>query len=204
MRPRFQFRVRTLMIGVTLLAVACGYVGWQAKIVKNRRELLESSKPTEWSETDDEGLSWLRRKLGDRAYKRIYIAKSVSPEVIERFRERFSEAVIEQVDIMVGKWVCDYAGHKNGYSVVFYPDGEVVMGINVQGRPFEPAEGHYTYDPTSRAVTMRVSDTGDLNPKPRESLHTGRLIDDEALLLDEHVPGAMLRLTRGNLGDYAQ
>jgi hypothetical protein len=26
-RRRFQFRLRTLMIGITLLAVVCGYVG---------------------------------------------------------------------------------------------------------------------------------------------------------------------------------
>jgi hypothetical protein len=32
-RRRFQFRLRTLLIGVTLLAIPCGYVGWQAKIV---------------------------------------------------------------------------------------------------------------------------------------------------------------------------
>ena len=28
------------MIGVTLLALLCGYVGWQAKIVRERKELL--------------------------------------------------------------------------------------------------------------------------------------------------------------------
>ena len=39
-RPRlrwFQFRLRTLLIGVTLFAlIPCGYVGWQAKIVRER------------------------------------------------------------------------------------------------------------------------------------------------------------------------
>jgi hypothetical protein len=39
-RRRFQFRLRTLMIGVTVLAVACGYVGWQESIVRERKELL--------------------------------------------------------------------------------------------------------------------------------------------------------------------
>jgi hypothetical protein len=37
-RRRFQFRLRTLMIGVTLFAlIPCGYVGWQAKIVRERK-----------------------------------------------------------------------------------------------------------------------------------------------------------------------
>ena len=35
-RRWFQFSLRTLMIGVTLLAVPIGYVGWQAKIVRER------------------------------------------------------------------------------------------------------------------------------------------------------------------------
>jgi hypothetical protein len=39
-RRRFQFRLRTLMIGVPLLAVPLGYVGWQAKIVRERRAML--------------------------------------------------------------------------------------------------------------------------------------------------------------------
>jgi hypothetical protein len=34
--PRFQFRLRTLMIVVTLLAVPFAYVGWQARIARDR------------------------------------------------------------------------------------------------------------------------------------------------------------------------
>jgi hypothetical protein len=40
--PRFQFRLRTLLIVVALLAVACAYVGWQAKIVKERHKAVAS------------------------------------------------------------------------------------------------------------------------------------------------------------------
>jgi hypothetical protein len=35
-RRWFQVSLRTLMIAVTLLAAACAYVGWQAKIVRER------------------------------------------------------------------------------------------------------------------------------------------------------------------------
>ena len=38
-----QFSLRTLMISVTLLAVPCGYVGWQAKIVRERKARLEET-----------------------------------------------------------------------------------------------------------------------------------------------------------------
>ena len=40
--PRFQFSLRTLMIGVTLLAVPCAFVGWQAKIVRERKAWLDA------------------------------------------------------------------------------------------------------------------------------------------------------------------
>src|ERR1700747_2520005 len=39
LRRRFQFRLRTLLIVVTLLAVPCAYVGWQAKIVREREAI---------------------------------------------------------------------------------------------------------------------------------------------------------------------
>jgi hypothetical protein len=37
----FQFSLRTLMIVITLLAVPLAYVGWQAKIVRERKAMLE-------------------------------------------------------------------------------------------------------------------------------------------------------------------
>jgi hypothetical protein len=40
-RRRFQFRLRTLMILVTLLAGVCGYIAWQAKIVKERKAVAD-------------------------------------------------------------------------------------------------------------------------------------------------------------------
>ena len=39
-RRWFQFRLRTLMIGVTLLAVVCGYIAWQKKIVNERSSII--------------------------------------------------------------------------------------------------------------------------------------------------------------------
>jgi hypothetical protein len=39
-RRRFQFRLRTLLIGVTLLAVACAYIGPHLKKVQERKALL--------------------------------------------------------------------------------------------------------------------------------------------------------------------
>jgi hypothetical protein len=47
-RRWFQFSLRTLMIGVTVLAVPCGYVGWQAKIVRERTAWDTEYKQCHW------------------------------------------------------------------------------------------------------------------------------------------------------------
>ena len=85
-RRRFQFHLRTLMIGVTLLAVACGYVGWQAKILRERRALLMKVRIAhgEWWTREDVnspleksgiGISVMRRMLGDHEYGVIMVPK---------------------------------------------------------------------------------------------------------------------------------
>jgi hypothetical protein len=40
-RRCFQFSLRSLLIGVALLAVTCGYVGRQAEIVRKRQAMLD-------------------------------------------------------------------------------------------------------------------------------------------------------------------
>ncbi len=42
MSCRFQFRLRTLLIGVTLLAVPCAFVGWKVKTVREREEFIRT------------------------------------------------------------------------------------------------------------------------------------------------------------------
>ncbi len=71
-RRWFQFSLRTLMIGVTLLAVACGYVGWEAKIVKEREEFLENQQhymgPNPFDEENgDLSVPWILSILGAEA-----------------------------------------------------------------------------------------------------------------------------------------
>jgi hypothetical protein len=48
MKARFQFRLRTLMIGVTLLAILCGTVMWIVKdrerLIRERDEALEKAR----------------------------------------------------------------------------------------------------------------------------------------------------------------
>jgi hypothetical protein len=68
-RRRFQFRLRTLMIGVTLLAVVCvcDYVAHEAEIVRERKALLKSGRLSLVGQVAEETrrISWLRARLGD-------------------------------------------------------------------------------------------------------------------------------------------
>ena len=41
-RRLFQFRLRSLMIVVTLLAVPLSYIGWQVRLVRERRDILDN------------------------------------------------------------------------------------------------------------------------------------------------------------------
>ena len=104
-RRRFQFRLRTLMIGVTLLAVACGYVGWQAKIVRQRCasslnyssgfancvKIVACGDPTK-------APNLLRRWLGDVASDAVALRPNSTTDDIRAAAELFPEAVIALTD----------------------------------------------------------------------------------------------------------
>jgi hypothetical protein len=112
-RRRFQYRLRTLMIGVTLLAVPLGYVGWQAKIVRERKLLADEYRRSPncyiSTETNVENwpwrpmphanpreVSWLRRLIGDEAIARIAFDRPISDAELFKLRDMFPEATIEK------------------------------------------------------------------------------------------------------------
>jgi hypothetical protein len=114
-RRRFQFRLRTLLIGVTLFCVFGGYVGWQAKILKQRKmlasELSQHGGAIVWSSEESKmhpgsqfiasekvtyrwpypQASWLRRLLGDD-YALAILHSRISDEVLDQIRAAFPEA----------------------------------------------------------------------------------------------------------------
>ncbi len=51
MKPRFQFRLRTLLIGVTLFCLVVGYFGRQFQIVRERRAVLSQMESSDFSVT---------------------------------------------------------------------------------------------------------------------------------------------------------
>jgi hypothetical protein len=91
---RFQFRLRTLLIVVTLLAIPFGYVGWQAKIVRDRKAMLETGDlspvfSAEIDETKDAAIPTIRLWLGDHFCREVFLKQ---PEDIERYKAAFPEA----------------------------------------------------------------------------------------------------------------
>jgi hypothetical protein len=116
-RRRFQFRLRTLMIAVTLLAVPCAYLGWQKKIVLERKEMLAqitASGGTVMLVPSTPGVTFypivnrngapvrysaipaVRRWLGDQYVVNIAPPAGMERECVDRIAALFPEAVTWQ------------------------------------------------------------------------------------------------------------
>jgi hypothetical protein len=103
-RSRFQFRLRTLLIGITLLAIPCAYVGWQAKIVRDRKSIARWIEDHNGELSDNFAgssqkpyrphVSWLRGILGDESAALILLPMSVSDDEKQQIENAFPEAEI--------------------------------------------------------------------------------------------------------------
>ena len=104
-RKRFwyQFSLRTLLIVVTLLGAAFGYVASQDQIIRKREALAnevwrESPRGlvygVQWIPSMD-GIPWVRRWLGDKRYDLVILRDATaSDDVMERYRQAFPEAKV--------------------------------------------------------------------------------------------------------------
>jgi hypothetical protein len=97
-RRRFQFRLRTLLIAVTLICVVAGYVGRQASIVRERRAELSRPDFTRlvgFDDADTKGaVSWIRRALGDKSVRAILYPVGTDAAELDRLRVLFPEASV--------------------------------------------------------------------------------------------------------------
>ncbi len=103
--PRFQFRLRTLLIVVALLAILCAYVAQQYRLVAARkawliahqtpRGIFEWNGPgmTEHEGNREDGPGLIRRWLGDRAWHALPVVDP-KPGEVEVARELFPETTI--------------------------------------------------------------------------------------------------------------
>ena len=99
-RRRIQFRLRTLLIIVALLALPCAYVAHEAQIVAHRRSVMENAfrngaTPFVPMFTSDfetiPSVPWIRRILGDEGMKEIWW-NDATKEEREGFQSAFPEA----------------------------------------------------------------------------------------------------------------
>jgi hypothetical protein len=107
---RFQFRLRTLMIVVTLLALTCGYAGWQAKMARERHRAVATYRAVagyavEVDETPGAGHAtttrfpeapWPLRWFGEDGYSEIIVPQRTTADEIERLASLFPEASIQR------------------------------------------------------------------------------------------------------------
>jgi hypothetical protein len=119
-RRRFQFRLRTLMIGVTLFCVFGAWFGNEIRIVRERKASIQEIEGlggyTRARYDDDDPESaflnfWfhlpqafrapiatrvellpIRRWLGDTSISYVVLPRSTTPEQLRRFQEAFPEA----------------------------------------------------------------------------------------------------------------
>jgi hypothetical protein len=105
--PRFQFHLRALLLLVTLLAVACGYVARQAEIVRDRRSIFNFSELSDGPQPivgpanhyicfslERRGVPWIRQLLGDRAVFEIGLPIGTDKAERQRVAALFPEATI--------------------------------------------------------------------------------------------------------------
>jgi hypothetical protein len=111
-RRWFQFSLGTLLIGVTLLAIPCAWVGWQAKIIHRRKAMINKLTRMDGAcltvaqiaevepshEFDDTTLKlpWIRKWLGDEPMFGLYIPESVPEADANEIASAFPEAVVSQ------------------------------------------------------------------------------------------------------------
>ena len=110
-RRWFRFSLRTLMIGVTLLAVACGYVGWQKKIIRERRRANTTHRTRSFLDIPTAADNWLHhyqefrprapwplRWLGEDGFAIIYAKDGETDDEIANLKQLFPEAEIWRED----------------------------------------------------------------------------------------------------------
>jgi hypothetical protein len=94
MKPiRFQFRLRTLLLMVSLIAMPCAYVGWQAKFVRERIAYLRIHHA--YKAGDVSRLSALRRWLGDIPAEIVWIPATANDSERKLAASLFPEARVE-------------------------------------------------------------------------------------------------------------
>ncbi len=108
-RRRFQFRLRTLFVVVTIVAVACAYLAHEWRIVRDRRNWLLNHyqypmPPSMWSigqpeseQNPSAGPSMVRRWLGDASHDYVWVFAGFPDTDVVEAKAQFAEAQVMRV-----------------------------------------------------------------------------------------------------------
>jgi hypothetical protein len=102
-RPLHSFSLRTLLIVVTLLAIPLGWIGYQAKIVRERTALLKKIEDSHglslpfdalYAFPGPNTLNFVRRWSGDEPIGEIVLSDTIQPADVQEILDAFPEANI--------------------------------------------------------------------------------------------------------------
>ncbi len=92
---KLQFRLRTLLIVVAVLAAACGYFAKEAESVRLRRSFIESHPEYRYSSFFfRQTPSWVRGLLGDESFNVVALPMGATKEQRDLASTVFPEAKI--------------------------------------------------------------------------------------------------------------
>jgi hypothetical protein len=102
-RNHLQFRLRTLLIVVTVFCAATGWIAKQVHIVRERKAFIASTPEPAlywFDDRDDRGpaIPFVRRLLGDRGYESIGMQINSTKEERDRAAKLFPEATIMAIN----------------------------------------------------------------------------------------------------------
>jgi hypothetical protein len=96
---RHQFSLRTLMVVVTLVAIASGYVGQQYQIIHDRKRFLDDHFHQQKLFGIDDSIKvevpWIRQLLGDEGVWKIGLNPQTDKAERERVAALFPEAEVQ-------------------------------------------------------------------------------------------------------------
>jgi hypothetical protein len=91
--------LRTLLVGVTLLAAVCAYVAHEAEIVRERDAMRLDLKNLGWvAAGDPKPLTFVRQWLGDEGYTTILLPRWTNAEFVEKVKAVFPESKVGHFD----------------------------------------------------------------------------------------------------------
>jgi hypothetical protein len=91
---KLQFRLRSLLIVVTIVCATSGWLANQARVAWERRAMLDRLVGGYSVDDDGAGISWVRHQFGDQGIGLIEFDVSMTNDELDRYRTAFPEACI--------------------------------------------------------------------------------------------------------------